>query len=239
MRVKMLGKFLMFCVCAFLMGGVPVHAMEVYRVPSNSSFKSYMDYGTITDRKSKQYKIQAESETDENGLRTYKGYYTVAVGTGFGASVGECIDVQLSTGELLHCVIGDIKKNEHTDSTHMQVAHNGNVVEFIVDMHKLNHVARERGDISYIDGFEGYVKTVSVMGMAASDIVEEEPEPEPVLYEPDWATYLIMSKCELPTPTGDTLYSLEYAFGDTFNSIICTQSFYDSVSVGDVVDSLE
>ena len=57
-----------------------------------------MDYRTITSVSSRQYKLQSMCETNENGLRTYNGYYTVAVGSGFGVTVGDYIDVQLSTG---------------------------------------------------------------------------------------------------------------------------------------------
>ncbi|MCM1234391.1 MAG: hypothetical protein NC489_30185 [Ruminococcus flavefaciens] len=213
----------------------PVYARETYSVPSNSSFKSYMDYGTITDRSSKQYKIQTLCETDDNGLRRYKGYYTVAVGSGFGATVGDYIDVNLSSDVTLHCVIGDMKKDEHTDAKNIQVSHNGNVVEFIVDAGILNSEARGSGDISDINGFEGYVKSVDVIGPANIDVTEQSVQ----TITPNRSNYLIMSKCSIPTPDGNTLYSVEYAFGADFNSIVCSQEFYDSISVGDVVDYLE
>lgn len=214
---------------------VPVCAKEVFDLPSNSSFKSYMDYGTITNTSSKQYAIQQNCQTDDNGLRTYKGYYTVAVGSGFGATVGDYIDFELSTGVMLHCIIGDMKQDKHTDATNLQVAHNGNVIEFIVETRALNSDARESGDISDIAGFEGYVVHAYVNGTANIEKAEESIQ----IKTPNRANYLIMAKSEIPVATGETLYSLDYAFGDTFNSIVCSQAFYDSVNVGDVIDYLE
>lgn len=238
MRCKVLSRLLMLTAVVTLLAGsfgIASRAREVYAVPSNSSFKSYMDYGTITNTKSKQYEIQNSCITTEDGLRTYKGYYTVAVGSGFNATVGDLVDVQLSTGVTLHCIIGDMKQDAHTDATNRQVAHNGNVVEFIVDMGVLNRDARSSGDISDINGFEGYVTAVSVIGSMQIDDSKESIQS----LETNRSNYLIMAKCEIPTPEGSVLYSVEYAFGDDFNSIVCSQDFYNSVNVGDVVDYLE
>lgn len=238
MRSKVLSRLLAttsLVVMLALTFGVVTRARTVYSVPSDSSFKCYMDYGAITNTKSKQYEIQRDAVTNAYGLRTYKGYYTVAVGSGFNATVGDLIDVQLSTGVTLHCIIGDMKQDAHTDATNRQVPHNGNVVEFIVDRSQLNREAKLSGDISKIDGFEGYVVTVAVVGSMQVDDSKESIQ----TLNTNRSNYLIMAKSEIPTPEGSRLYSVEYAFGDDFNSIVCSQSFYDSVNVGDVIDYLE
>lgn len=210
-----------------------------YDVPSNSSFKAYMDYRAITNTRSKQYKIQQQCQTTAEGLRTYKGYYTVAVGTGFDATTGDYIDVELEGGTILHCIIGDMKQNKHTDVTNMQVAGNGNVVEFIVDTDCLDEAAKSRGDVSLIHGFEGYVKSITVLGSAdieTESIQTNEVQPIVTDEEPE---YLIMGKSELPMDNGETLYSVDYIFCESFNSIVCTEEFYNSVSLGDTVTALE
>ncbi len=144
---------------------LPTYAGVRLDAPSNSAFKSYMDYRCIKKTTSPQYAIQAGSITDGEGFRKYNDCYTVAVGTGWGAAVGSYIDVELSTGVVLHCVVGDIKANQHTDATNKQ-AFNGNVVEFIVDTHTLPTIAKNRGDVSFTSGKTGEVKSITVRDSA-------------------------------------------------------------------------
>lgn len=207
---------------------------QTIETPTDSEFKSYMDYRTITSVSSRQYKLQSMCETNENGLRTYNGYYTVAVGSGFGVTVGDYIDVQLSTGNVLHCIVGDMKQDAHTDAANIQ-AHNGNIVEFIVDIWQLDSDARSSGDISDIEGFGGYVASVRTQGSAVfNNEVAEEPEPIVLRTE-----YLVLAKSSVPLQDTNTLYSVDYMFDGMYSSIICTKEFYDSVQVGDVLSALE
>lgn len=232
MCLKAISKFLCLLFMCFFTLSIDVEAKEVYDVPTNSSFKAYMSYKAITNKDSKQYKLQQNCVTTEEGLRTYNGYYTVAVGTGFGASVGDYIDVELSSGKVLHCVIGDIKQNKHTDATNRQALHNGNVVEFIVDTGALEKKALSSGDISDIEGFEGYVKTITVFGEEDTKSLNWEKVNKETKSKPK---YLILAKYETPLPNGDSLYTVEYAFDSDFNSVIVDEDFYNSVDVGNSV----
>lgn len=234
MLKKVYHGFMLAITMAFLWGK-PVGAAQVYDVPSNSSFKTYMDYTAITNKNSKQYKLQTLSETDSHGLRTYDGYYTVAVGTAFGVGVGDYIDVTLDTGAVLHCIVGEMKQDIHVGADRMQVSENGNVIEFIVETKKLNKSARTSGNISSIEGFEGDVVSVAVLG-GTVDVSNEsvKEQPKTVLD----TEYLIMNKSSIVMANGETMYVVEYAFADNFNSIICSKDFYDLVSVGDVLDRL-
>lgn len=144
-------------------------AATTYSTPTNSEFKAYMDYRKITNKGSKAYKLQLESETDENGLRIYDGRYCVAVGTFFDAPVGTYIDVTLTTGVTLHCVVGDIKQNAHTDERNMQCS-NGNIVEFIVDTPHMDSACKHAGSMHKLPGFEGGVSSITVFDKA--DILE-------------------------------------------------------------------
>lgn len=236
---KAISKLMLFVVCVCFLP-MNVHAeSHTYDVPSNSSFKSYMDYGTITNTSSRQYLLQKQCVTTPEGLRTFKGYYTIALGQGFGASVGDYIDVELSTGTILHCIIGDMKKNKDTNAANIQVSHNGNIVEFIVDKNVLDGDVRRSGNISNIRGFEGYVKNITVLGSANIDEQSIQTIQPVVTVSTVQPEYLIMGKSAVPMDNGDTLYMVEYIFGDDYNSIICSPEFYDSVSLGDTVTALE
>lgn len=132
-------------------------------VPIDSgSFKSYMDYKTITSRSSKQYKIQELAYTDNYGLRRFDIYFIVATGSYYG-DVGDLLKIELDTGEYFLAIKGDMKADIHTDKNN-QIAHDGSVVEFIVDSSKLDKMAKRMGNISYISGFEGCVVNIEKVG---------------------------------------------------------------------------
>lgn len=132
-------------------------------VPKNSgSFKSYMSYKTITSRSSKQYRLQNIAYTDDYGLRRIDIYFIVATGSYYG-KVGDILRIELDTGEYFLAIKGDMKADIHTDKNN-QIAHDGSVVEFIVDPSKLESLAKRMGNISYIKGFEGCVKSIEIIG---------------------------------------------------------------------------
>ena len=130
----------------------------------DTSFKSYMDYRCITDRNSPQYKLQGECWTDKNGLRRFGDDYVIAVGSYYAESVGERLEITLDNGEEFTAVVGDFKADAHTDGTHRYYPMsdgNKNVIEFIVDTGSLDKKAKKMGDISYIEGFEGNIESVT------------------------------------------------------------------------------
>lgn len=161
--MKKLSKLLLILTLIFAITPQNVAAMtsETLYMPPNSGFKAYMGYKAITNKASIQYALSEASTTDSKGLRTFCDRYCVAVGTGLNAPLGSCIDVILSTGVVLHCLVGDIKSDKHTDPTHIMGA-NTNIIEFIVDTANLDKTAKRAGDISYIPGFEGSVYAVIV-----------------------------------------------------------------------------
>jgi hypothetical protein len=138
---------------------------ESMSVPDgDTSFKSYMDYKCITDSNSPQYKLQGECWTDKNGLRRFGDDYVIAVGSYYAESVGERLEITLDSGDKFTAVVGDFKADSHTDSTHRYYPmSNGdkNVIEFIVDTGSLDKKAKRMGDISYVDGFEGNIESVT------------------------------------------------------------------------------
>lgn len=127
-------------------------------IPSevDGSFKTYMDYRTITDEDSVQWKMQQDAVTDESGFRKYHGRYMVAMGSYYTTECGKELDITLDSGLVIPVVIGDLKQNKHTDETNRYIPKNGNIVEFIVDKDLLNNLSRDMGDVSY-SGLEGAV----------------------------------------------------------------------------------
>ena len=113
----------------------------VFDVPNDakgcrSEAKTYMPYTAVTSKSSNQYKLlySDKAYTDERtGLRMYDGRYCIAVGTAYASKIGTKIDVVLENGKILNCILGDVKSDAHTDSSHQFHAIDGSVVEFIVD----------------------------------------------------------------------------------------------------------
>lgn len=122
----------------------------------DTSMKTYMDYRTITDTNSVQYEMQQDCYTDADGLRRYKDgdEYVVAVGSPI-ADVGDYITVELDTGEVFDCIVGDSKG----DRWWHKCSKGNNVVEFIVDTESLDPDAKRAGDVSCIVG-DGNVKKI-------------------------------------------------------------------------------
>lgn len=136
---------------------------EAMNVPEgDTAFKSYMSYKAITNKESAQYKLQRKCWTDGNGLRRYKTYYVVALGSYYADSIGDTFRITTDDGNTFDCVVGDFKADCHTDKLNQYTPMDGRkcVVEFVVDMQILDKTARRMGDISYIEGFSGNVESI-------------------------------------------------------------------------------
>lgn len=116
--------------------------------PPHNSFKSYMPYTAITNRASKQYKLQQRAYTGNYGIRMVDGRYCLAVGSYYTTKIGTYIDLVLVNGTIIKCLLADCKANAHTDVTNRQNP-NGSITEFIVDSKRLSKKVKQMGDISY------------------------------------------------------------------------------------------
>lgn len=123
-----------------------------------SSFKSYMDYRTITNKGSYAYQLQQQAITDENGLRKINGYYCVAMGTRYG-KVGDTLYIETDEGAHWNVILADIKSDKHTDSTHSYTLSNGCMIEFIVDTEKMPIHIKRSGTVNGL-GFQGKITVV-------------------------------------------------------------------------------
>ena len=124
---------------------------------SNTGFKSYMDYITITNKSSDQYKLQQEATTDENGFRIYDECKMVALGTYYVDDIGDKFRITLEDDTVFYAIAGDVKSDLHTDPKHQHK--NGNIVEFIVDTQEISKTCKKMGDMSYA-GLNGKIKSI-------------------------------------------------------------------------------
>ena len=137
---------------------------ESYDAPNNSGFKSFMDYRTITNTESQQYKLQQHyAYTGEHGIRMADSRYIVAIGTYFTPDIGQYFDIILENGTVIPCILGDQKADADTDSNNIITKHNGCMSEFIVDSDALNKDVKFYGDMSYcLKDWDSPIKTIKV-----------------------------------------------------------------------------
>ena len=144
---------------------VKTATLTSYEVPDGkTSFKSYMDYRCITNKRSEQYKLQQDCWTDADGLRRYDDDYVVALGTFYADEIGDRYKITLANDTTFYAVVGDFKANKHTDKTNRYTPTQDVgkcVIEFIVDTKKLDKSAKRMGDISYCGSkFKGNIKKI-------------------------------------------------------------------------------
>ena len=135
-----------FCINVFAADYVDINM-------STNSFKSYMSYTLFKKPKSPQYRLQQISITDGDGFRKCAERYVIAVGSGVGGQVGDCVDLILQNGNVICCVIGDYKADRHTDSVNL-TGKNGCAAEFIIDNSKLRRDIKLRGNVGC--GYPGW-----------------------------------------------------------------------------------
>lgn len=126
----------------------------------DTSFKSYMDYRTITCVSSDQYALQRQAYTDEFGLRKIDEYYCVALGTYYSSKCGETFKICTDSGNEFLVIVADVKDDRHTDESNMYVPlpnGNANVIEFVVDTPAMSNRVALLGDISGYEQFSGNI----------------------------------------------------------------------------------
>ncbi len=138
----------------------------IYSMPLlDTSFKSFMDYKTITSKSSDQYKLQEKATTDEYGLRKIDECYLVAMGTFYTENVGDKFKITLEDGDEFFVIIGDVKQDCHTDVNNQYApvyCSNGeflgaNIIEFIVDTDELSKEVRNLGSVGAYDFLDGNI----------------------------------------------------------------------------------
>lgn len=113
---------------------------EEMEVCSSSSSKTYMDYRSINNIRSRQYKFITNYMTvdQETGfLLDDEGFIGVALGTYFG-TIGDRFYFTLDTGVVLPLVMVDAKSDSHTYNGCVHAV-DSSVIEFVID----NQIASE------------------------------------------------------------------------------------------------
>lgn len=134
-----------------------------FEIPdAGTAFKTLMDFRSIKDKTSRQWQLQQEAWTDEQGFRRYGDYYMVALGTYYASECGRLFRISFEGGGVIEAVVGDIKSDMDTDALHQH--RDGNVVEFIVDTGAISRDCMVMGDMSWADTrFRGKVESIEYL----------------------------------------------------------------------------
>lgn len=133
---------------------------------STNTFRC-MDYRTITNHASDQWKLQMECYSDpETGIRVYqKGkvrYFCAAMGSAYGQNLGDAFCITLNNGYSFNIVYGDFKNPlgstemfyGHPDKNYDEEIGIG-LVEFIFDKDVAPSCVLQAGTMSALDQFGG------------------------------------------------------------------------------------
>lgn len=126
----------------------------------NSLNKTYMAYTAVTSKNSNQYKLLYgdSAYTDAiTGLRMVDGRYCIATGTFYASQIGTKLNLIMADGNVVECILGDVKSDEHTDPTHRYQKWDGSVVEMIVDYEYFNSTSQ------YPEALKGRVMRIEVV----------------------------------------------------------------------------
>lgn len=98
---------------------------------------TYMGWQLITSKTSVQYKLRSQAGQNFNseGFGIINNRYVIACTTTYGA-VGDYIDVYQSNGNVLKCIIGDIKNQNDSGCNKWGHLSGKCVIEFVVDKSK-------------------------------------------------------------------------------------------------------
>lgn len=112
---------------------------------------TYMDWKKVTCRSSLQYWVlnDVNAWTNEmTGIRMVNDRICIAVGQGYGFIPGDMIDVYLTSGAVIECIIGDMKATNDCDITEKYQATDGSVVEIIIDDDYFNSTSQYPDELS-------------------------------------------------------------------------------------------
>lgn len=147
---------------------------QSYEVPTlDTTFKAYMDFRFLTNRESKQWKIQQDAYTDKNGLRKIEDKYCVAMGTYYAEECGDTFSVKLEDEIEFKVIVSDIKSPKHTDSENKYTPLSNkkksvynddgikmvNVIEFIIDEKVMDEKVLDSGCVNVL-GFDGNIMSI-------------------------------------------------------------------------------
>lgn len=125
-------------------------------VMSDSPQKPYMDYRTITDYSSPQYRIVSQAVHEADGRLTVDGYTCVALGQQYG-QVGDRFIATIG-GKKYRLIMADAKRYCDTANGAGWCGKNGHVIEMVVDTPYLPSECKVMGDCNIL--MDGAVEKV-------------------------------------------------------------------------------
>lgn len=141
--------------------------------PATHTWKPYARYTLYLGKNTAQCRLQKKAHTASNGLRVVtdpKGVerYCVSLAPqwagGQPIDIGRCVDIKMANGATLHCVLGDVKRHEHTQGEKGFYGSKGELIEFIADEEALPK--NVHGDISNLGGaFAGEAVKITVLDL--------------------------------------------------------------------------
>lgn len=137
------------------------------------SWKSWMPHKrkcgrSVFGSSTNQYALQQKSKTGKHGIRTYDGRYMIALGSYYTSEIGQYVDIVLTNGTVLKCILGDQKSDHDTDKTNRYHKSDGSLIEFIVDRSEIPRRVKQSGDISSISKhFKGSISQIKVYNKKA------------------------------------------------------------------------
>lgn len=139
------------------------------------TWKPLARYQAITKKNSVEYKLMKKEKTDSNGLRYLVDpngvkRYCIALepqwAGGQSVDIGRCVDIQMTNGAVLHCVLCDCKRHEKSWNKEGRYGSKNELIEFIVDLDKVSQKVRAHGDASYVSKeFEGGIISITVLDL--------------------------------------------------------------------------
>lgn len=135
---------------------------KILSVPTSfNTFKSYMDYKCIKKNCIQGNIVYGKNAwTDGDGLRKSGEYYCVALGSYYG-NIGDKFVVETDKGNVYKIIKADEKANKHTDSTNRYTLTNGCMMEWIVEINKLNKTIKSSGNIDNVKKVSGAILKIT------------------------------------------------------------------------------
>lgn len=134
---------------------------NILNIVNNSDFKAWMDYRTITNKNSNQYKLLVSAISDENGLMRIDNFVCVATGSKYG-SIGDKMKITLDNGNIFYAIKADQKSDAHTINGTVDKT-NRSAVEFIINKNNLNRDIKRMGTVSVLEEYKGEIKTIEIL----------------------------------------------------------------------------
>lgn len=145
----------------------PVREKKERLTEGKTNTLRFMDYRTITDKTSQQYKLQEVCDTNyDTGIRAYyipeteTDYYCVALGSAYGQDIGDTWEVTLQNGQRFNIILAECKDDGKVERFgDPDKNHDGyfctNVIEFVTDQDYMPSSVISAGTYTVLGHFGG------------------------------------------------------------------------------------